>query len=66
MQELIQQIQERAGVSAEQAERAIEAVKDFVKATLPPMLAGNVDTWFGSLAGQAEKPKTEKDEDFLD
>ncbi|UYQ93315.1 hypothetical protein MKQ68_24840 [Chitinophaga horti] len=62
MQELIQQVQERAGVSAEQAAQAIEAVKDFVKSKLPPMLAGNVDTWFSGLANT---PKQDKDDDFL-
>ncbi|MCK7559229.1 hypothetical protein MKQ70_31380 [Chitinophaga sedimenti] len=64
MQELIQQVQESAGISAEQAEKAIEAVKDFVKSKLPPMLAGNVDTWFNGLSGA---PKQEnKEDDFLD
>jgi hypothetical protein len=62
MQELIDQIKEQAGVNDEQAAKAIEAVKNYVKSKLPPMLAGNVDTWFTGLSNQ---PKSNQD-DFLD
>ncbi len=36
MQELIQQVKDKAGINDEQAVKAIEAVKDFVKSKLPP------------------------------
>ncbi len=63
MQELINQVREQAGVTEEQAVKAIDAVKNFVKSKLPPMLASNVDTWFDGLSGQAsQKPQ----DDFLD
>ncbi|MGX5818624.1 hypothetical protein ACWKWU_10530 [Chitinophaga lutea] len=65
MQELIQQIKDKAGINDEQAVQAIEAVKDYVKSKLPPMLAGNVDAWFTNMAGAAAQPK-KQEEDFLD
>lgn len=64
MQELIDQLKEKAGINEEQAVKAIEAVKDFVKSKLPPMIAGNVDAWFTGMASQPKK--TEDAEDFLD
>jgi hypothetical protein len=64
MQELIDQLKAKAGINEEQAVKAIEAVKDFVKSKLPPMIAGNVDAWFTGMASQPKK--TEDAEDFLD
>ncbi|QEH40610.1 hypothetical protein [Chitinophaga sp. XS-30] len=64
MQELIDQLKDKAGINEEQAIKAIEAVKDFVKSKLPPMIAGNVDTWFSGMAAQPKK--TDAAEDFLD
>ncbi|MGE7777532.1 MULTISPECIES: DUF2267 domain-containing protein [Chitinophaga] len=66
MQELIQQVKDKAGVNDEQAVKAIEAVKDFVKSKLPPMIAGNVDVWFAGMAGGAQPKKPDAAEDFLD
>jgi hypothetical protein len=63
MQELIQQLKDKAGITDEQAVKAIEAVKDFVKSKLPPMIAGNVDTWFEGMAGSARQDAAD---DFLD
>ncbi|WP_343700031.1 hypothetical protein [Chitinophaga sp.] len=65
MQELIQQLKDKAGINDEQAVKAIEAVKDFVKSKLPPMIAGNVDAWFTGMAGGPAQPKKAED-DFLD
>lgn len=65
MQELIQQLKDKAGINDEQAVKAIEAVKDFVKSKLPPMIAGNVDAWFTGMAGSTAQPKKQED-DFLD
>jgi hypothetical protein len=45
MDELITMISQKAGISAEQAHKAIEAVKDFVKEKFP-MMAGAVDNLF--------------------
>lgn len=45
MQELIDQLKEKAGITDEQAVKAIEAIKDFVKDKFP-MMAGAVDKLF--------------------
>lgn len=54
MQELINNIMEKAGVNADQAAKAIEAVKDFVKEKFP-MLSGAVDNMFGA-SSSADDP----------
>ena len=45
MEELINQLKEKAGLTEEQAIKAIEAIKDFVKDKFP-MMAGAVDKLF--------------------
>jgi len=53
MQELIDNLIAKAGISQDQAEKAIGAVKDFVKEKFP-MLEGAVENMFGSKpAGDA-------------
>ena len=47
MQELIDSLVAKAGISPDQAEKAIEAIKDFVKEKFP-MLGGAVENMFGS------------------
>jgi hypothetical protein len=47
MQELITRITEKAGISADQATKAIESIKDFVKEKFP-MMAGAVDNLLSS------------------
>ena len=42
MQELINRLTEKAGISPDQATKSIEAIKDFVKEKFP-MMAGAVD-----------------------
>ncbi len=45
MEELIQKITEKAGITPEQARQAIESVKEYVKEKFP-MMAGAVDNLF--------------------
>lgn len=45
MQELIDQLKVKAGLNDEQAAKAIETIKDFVKEKFP-MMAGAVDKLF--------------------
>lgn len=61
MQELIEQLKEKAGINDEQAKIAIEAVKDYVKSKVPPMLAGTIDNFF---TGMGSLPKKDND-DFM-
>jgi hypothetical protein len=68
MQELITLLTEKAGISAEQATKTIDTIKEFVKEKFP-MLGGAVDNMFaGSVettataatAPAAEAPKAEE------
>jgi hypothetical protein len=54
MQELITRLTEKAGISTDQANKALETIKDFVKEKFP-MMAGAVDNLFGS-APEASAP----------
>jgi hypothetical protein len=53
MQELINKLTEKAGISAEQASKAIDTIKDFVKEKFP-MMAGAVDNLFAESAPAAQ------------
>lgn len=44
MDELVNQITQRTGISAEQAHQAVQVVADYLKTKLPAPLAGQVDT----------------------
>ena len=55
MEELITKISEKAGITPEQAEKAIDTIKDFVIEKFP-MLSGAVDNMFGSTPKPAEEP----------
>ena len=46
MQELVNHLKEKVGITEEQAVKAVEAVKDFVKEKFP-MMAGAVDNLLG-------------------
>jgi uncharacterized protein (DUF2267 family) len=48
MEDLIKKITESAGVNEEQAAKAIEAVVQFIKEKLPPMMHGVVDNFLAS------------------
>lgn len=47
MEELITLLQQRAGISQEQAIKALDTIKDFVKEKFP-MMAGAVDNLLGT------------------
>ena len=57
MNELITRLTEKAGISADQASKAIDAIKDFVKEKFP-MMAGAVDNLF---AAESEAAATATD-----
>ncbi|NLR62043.1 hypothetical protein HGH93_28370 [Chitinophaga polysaccharea] len=69
MQELIQQLQEKAGLTPEQAVQSIDVIKEYVKGKLPPFIAGTVDNWFAGMSGKAEDKKPglmDQASDFLE
>ena len=53
MQELIDRLKANAGITDEQATKALETIKDFVKEKFP-MLGGAVDNMFGSAGKEDE------------
>ncbi len=53
MQELINRLKENAGINEDQAMKALETIKDFVKEKFP-MLGGAVDNMFAS-SGRADE-----------
>jgi len=68
MQELITRLTEKAGISADQASKTIDTIKEFVKEKFP-MLSGAVDNMFAGSADNAatapaaaagEAPKAEE------
>ncbi len=50
MQELITRLTQQAGITPEQATKAVEAIKDFVKEKFP-MMSGAVDNLLATNAG---------------
>ncbi len=58
MTELIQLLQDKAGVSAEQATKSLHAIKEYVTGKFP-MLAGAVDNMFAGATEKVVEVKTE-------
>ena len=54
MQELITKLTEKAGISADQASKAIDTIKEFVKEKFP-MMSGAVDNLFAESAPAASQ-----------
>lgn len=53
MDELVNQITERTGISAAQAQTAVDTVLGFLKTRLPTPLAGQLDALIGGSANVA-------------
>jgi hypothetical protein len=66
MRELIQQLQEKAGLSVEQAAKAIDVMREFVKSKVPPFIGDTVDKWFTGMASQQKDADVQPADDFLD
>src|SRR5690606_30479306 len=54
MEELIQQVVSRTGISADNARSAVDTVITFLKAKLPAPIAGQLDSVLGGNAGAGE------------
>jgi len=67
MQELIQQIAARAGISEQQALVAANTTKDFIKTKVPPPVAAMVDQFFAGTFDPTAAMKTAADQqsDFM-
>lgn len=55
MQELIQQLVDKAGVTPEQAAKSLSVIKEYIQSQLPPMMQGMVDNFLGSQADASDK-----------
>jgi polyhydroxyalkanoate synthesis regulator phasin len=53
MQELIDRLVADAGITAEQAQKSVEVIKNFVKEKFP-MLGGAVDNMLGASMGSSD------------
>jgi hypothetical protein len=53
MDELVQQVAERTGISEAQAQTAVTTVLGFLKDKLPEPIAGHLDGLLGGAAGAA-------------
>ena len=56
MQDLIQELKDRAGLTDEQAVKAIEIMKEYIHGKVPPMFSGFVDQFFAKNNPIAEDP----------
>ena len=55
MEELITRLTQNAGITEEQAAKALETIKDFVKEKFP-MLGGAVDNMFAASSSDSDDP----------
>ena len=66
MQELIQSLQEKAGLTEEQANKSLLVFIEFVKSKIPPALHGNIEAILGKMSQDNASGFTDKMKDFLD
>jgi len=53
MEDLIQHLKDKAGLTEEQAVLAIEAMKEYIHSKVPPMFSGFVDNFFAGGPAQS-------------
>jgi len=58
MEDLVEQLKEKAGLTEEQSLKAIETMKDYILGKVPPMFSGFVDGFFakGGKAADDQDP----------
>lgn len=62
MEDLIKKIQESAGISAAQAEKAIHTIVDYVKEKIPPMFHSQIDKIIDEAKEDGKKAESKFDE----
>ena len=55
MDDLIQQLKDRAGLTDEQAHKALEVMKDYLMGKVPPMFSGFVDSFFAKASTTSDE-----------
>ena len=48
MQELIDQLKDKAGLTEDQAVKSLQTITEYIKSKLPPMMSGMVDNFLGA------------------
>ncbi len=67
--DLLKELQEKAGLSNEQAVKTFEILKEYVRGKVPGFLSGTVEKWFADIekrAGAQGPGEENKDNDFLE
>ena len=59
MNEISELLQQRFGLSADQAQEAERAILDLIKSKVPPQFQGFVDSFLGQSAGDEATASTE-------
>lgn len=52
MEELVRRVSEKAGISEEQAQSAVNAVAEFLKERVPPAYSGYIDSFMSGKGGE--------------
>ncbi|HRO42913.1 MAG TPA: hypothetical protein PL009_08765 [Flavipsychrobacter sp.] len=55
MQELVNELVAKAGLTQEQAEKSIEVIKTYIQSQLPPMMQGMVDNFMTGQQGNNDR-----------
>ena len=55
MQEMVQQLIDKAGLTQEQAAKSIIVIKEYIQSQLPPMMQGMVDNFMGQQQDPGDK-----------
>lgn len=55
MQELIDQLVSKAGLTPEQAQKSLGVIKEYIQSQLPPMMQGMVDNFMGGSNDAGDK-----------
>jgi nucleoid DNA-binding protein len=48
MEDLIEQLKSKAGLTDDQAMKALQTIKEFIQSKLPPAMQGMVDNFIGT------------------
>ncbi len=54
MQDLVEELKAKAGLTDEQAMLAIQTMKEYIHSKVPPMFSGFVDSFFAGKSTQSE------------
>ena len=55
MDDLVQQLKEKAGLTEDQALKALDTMKEYLMGKVPPMFSGFVDSFFAKAAKEGDE-----------